>query len=58
MTDELWERVKEYIPQRKRDGKKTYRRKAGAGWKPMPPRQVLEGGLLRAEDRHPVEGAS
>jgi transposase len=43
LTDELWERVKEFIPQRKRDGKKTYRRKAGAGRKPMPLRQVLEG---------------
>jgi transposase len=43
LADELWEQVKGFIPQRRRDGKKTYRRKAGAGRKPLPPRQVPEG---------------
>ncbi|MDR1986438.1 MAG: transposase [Treponema sp.] len=43
LTDELWEQIKEFIPQRKRDENRTYRRKPGAGRKPIPPRQVLEG---------------
>ena len=43
LTDELWERVKDFVPQRKREEHKTYKRKPGAGRKPMPPRQVLEG---------------
>ena len=43
MTEELWERVKDFVPQRKRDENKTYARKPGAGRKPIPPRQVLEG---------------
>jgi transposase len=42
LTDELWERVRDFIPQQKRDGNKTYRRKLGAGRKPIPPRMVLE----------------
>ncbi|MDR0376218.1 MAG: transposase [Spirochaetaceae bacterium] len=42
LTDELWERVREFIPQRKRDGSRTYQRKPGAGRKSMPPRQVLD----------------
>jgi transposase len=43
LTDELWERVKDFVPQRKRAGNKTYKRKPGAGRKPLAPRQVLEG---------------
>jgi transposase len=40
--EELWERVKDFIPQRKRNENKTYRRNPGAGLKPIPPRRVLE----------------
>jgi transposase len=40
LTDDLWERVREFIPRRKGDENKTYRRKPGAGRKPIPPRQV------------------
>jgi transposase len=43
LTEELWERVKEFIPQRKRNENRTYQRKPGAGRKPIPPRRVLEG---------------
>ena len=43
LTEELWERVKDFIPQRKRKENKTYQRRPGAGRKPIPPRQVLEG---------------
>jgi transposase len=42
LTEELWEKVRDFVPQRKRKENKTYRRKSGAGRKPMPPRQVLE----------------
>jgi transposase len=42
LTDDLWERVKDFIPQRKRNEGKVYQRKPGAGRKPIPPRQVLE----------------
>jgi transposase len=42
LTDDLWERVKDFIPQRKRNENKTYQRRPGAGRKPIPPRQVLE----------------
>jgi transposase len=42
LTEELWGRVKDFIPQRKRDENKTYRRKPGAGRKPIPPHRVLE----------------
>jgi transposase len=43
LTDELWERVRDFIPQRKRDEHKTYQRKPGAGRKPVSPRRVLDG---------------
>ena len=43
LTDELWERIREFIPQRTRDTNKHYRRKPGAGRKPLSPRRVLEG---------------
>jgi transposase len=42
LTDDLWERVKDFIPQRKRNEHKTYRRRPGAGRKPIPPQRVLE----------------
>jgi transposase len=42
LTEELWEQVKDFIPQRRRKENKTYPRRAGAGRKPIPPRQVLE----------------
>ncbi|MDR2433574.1 MAG: hypothetical protein LBD47_03290 [Treponema sp.] len=32
LTDDLWERVKDCIPLRKRNENKTCRRKPGAGW--------------------------
>jgi transposase len=43
LTDKLWERVREFIPQRERDENKKYQRKQGAGRKPLSPRRVLEG---------------
>jgi transposase len=42
LTEELWERVKDFVPERKRKRNKTYRRRPGGGRKPIPPRQVLE----------------
>lgn len=43
LTDELWAKAQPYIPQRKRLEGKTYRRRPGAGRKPISPRRVLEG---------------
>ena len=43
LSDELWERVKDEIPQRKRDTDKEYKNKPGQGRKPIPPRKILEG---------------
>ncbi|MDR1986352.1 MAG: transposase, partial [Treponema sp.] len=42
LTDDLWERVKDFIPHRKREGNKTCQGRPVAGRKPIPPRQVLE----------------
>jgi transposase len=42
LTDDLWEQVKGFIPQQRREKNRTCRRKPGAGRKPIPPRQVLE----------------
>jgi transposase len=42
LTEELWERVKDFVPQRKQNENKAYQRKPGAGRKPIPPRRVLE----------------
>jgi transposase len=42
LKEGLWERVKDFVPRRKRKGNKTCRRRPGAGRKPIPPRQVLE----------------
>ncbi len=43
VSDLFWERVLPLIPQQERDKEKRYKRKAGGGRKPIPPRQVFEG---------------
>ena len=43
VSDFFWERVLPLIPQQERDKEKRYKRKAGGGRKPIPPRQVFEG---------------
>jgi|SRR3989304_6323194 len=43
VSDLFWERVLPFIPQQERDKEKRYKRKAGGGRKPIPPRQVFEG---------------
>lgn len=43
ISDELWEEVKDEIPERQRITGKEYKRKPGGGRKPLPKRQVLEG---------------
>jgi transposase len=43
VSDEFWKRVEPLIPQPERDPGKQYRRKAGGGRKPLPPRQVFGG---------------
>ena len=43
LSDELWEKVKDEIPKRKRDTNKEYKNKPGQGRKPIPPRKILEG---------------
>jgi transposase len=43
VSDALWSRVEPLIPARERDPARPYRRKAGGGRKPLPPRQVFEG---------------
>ncbi|MDR0378245.1 MAG: transposase [Spirochaetaceae bacterium] len=45
LTEELWEKIKDFVPERKRKETKTYQRRPGAGRKPMPPRRVLEAVL-------------
>ena len=45
ISDELWEAVKEAIPKKERDAKKTYKNKPGQGRKPMNARKAL-GGIL------------
>jgi len=42
LTDEMWERAKQLIPEPQREEGRTYHRKPGGGRKPMPPRQVLQ----------------
>ena len=43
VSDDLWERIEPLVPPpQTRDAKRTYKRKAGAGRKPMPARQVFE----------------
>jgi len=41
VSDGLWNKVEPLIPIRKREGGRKYQRKAGAGRKPMPARQVF-----------------
>ena len=43
ISDEFCEAIKDKIPERKRIEGKVYKRKPGAGRKPMPKRQILEG---------------
>ena len=43
MSDALWERVAPLVPEPKRNPKRKYLRKPGAGRKPLPYRQVFEG---------------
>ncbi len=43
VSNVLWERVAPFIPHPKRDPNKTYKRKAGAGRKPLDPRQGFAG---------------
>lgn len=42
VSDSFWERVERLIPEPERDTNKEYKRKAGGGRKPMPPRQIFE----------------
>ena len=43
ISDEFWEQIKDLVPVRQRDANKIYKRKPGAGRKPLEPRRVLEG---------------
>jgi len=43
ISDELWEILKDDIPERHRHDDKEYKRRPGGGRKPLPKRQVLEG---------------
>ncbi len=43
ISDEFWNEIKEYIPERKRDENKVYKRKPGGGRKPLDKRKVIEG---------------
>src|SRR5450631_771607 len=41
VSDGLWNKIESLVPVRKRAGGRKYQRKAGAGRKPMPARQVF-----------------
>ena len=41
LSDDLWNKVEPLVPIRKRDESRKYARKAGAGRKPMPARQIF-----------------
>ena len=43
ISDELWNVIKDEIPQKKRDTEKVYKNKPGQGRKPMDARKALEG---------------
>lgn len=43
ISDELWEAIKDEIPQKKRDPKKHYKNASGQGRPSIPARKVLEG---------------
>jgi transposase len=42
VSDAFWERVELLIPPNERDPNKMYKRKAGGGRKPIPPRKIFE----------------
>lgn len=42
VSDAFWEKVAPLIPQPERNPNKSYKRKAGGGRKPIPPRKILE----------------
>jgi transposase len=41
VSDALWSKIEPLLPLRKRQGERKYRRRPGAGRKPMPARQVF-----------------
>jgi transposase len=43
ISDEFWEAIKDKVPKRKRIAEKKYKRKPGAGRKPLESRKVLAG---------------
>jgi transposase len=43
VSDAFWERVKPFIPAPERDARRKYRRRPGAGRKPLDSRRVFEG---------------
>ena len=43
VSEEFWKRVEPLIPKRERDQTRSFRRKPGAGRKPIDPRKVFEG---------------
>jgi putative transposase len=43
ISDEFWEAIKDMVPKRKRIARKKYKRKPGAGRKPLESRKVLAG---------------
>lgn len=42
VSDSFWEKVEPLVPAVKRDSNTSYKRKAGGGRKPMPPRKIFE----------------
>lgn len=42
VSDSFWKKVEPLVPAVVRDPNKTYKRKAGGGRKPLPPRQIFE----------------
>jgi len=43
VSDALWERVEPLIPEPRRDPRRSFQRRLGAGRKPLPRRRVFEG---------------
>ena len=43
ISDELWNKIKEYIPKKQRDPNKQYKNAPGQGRPPLSPRKVLAG---------------
>lgn len=46
VSDEFWKRVEAWVPKRVRDPERVFKRKPGAGRKPMDARQAFEGILF------------